>query len=123
MSSVSVPANATYLAGQNLDFTVNFNENITVNTTGGTPQLALTVGATTRQATYLSGSGSSALLFRYTVQSGDNDSDGVSVGALSLNGAFNVGNRGIVELVEIFKNEIEFLHTPGHTPGSQCFRF
>ena len=30
---------------------------------------------------------------------------------LSLNGAFNVGNRGIVEMVEIFKNEIEFLHT------------
>ena len=31
--------------------------------------------------------------------------------ALSLNGAFNVGNRGIVEMVEVFKNEIEFLHT------------
>ena len=31
--------------------------------------------------------------------------------SLSLNGAFNVGNRGIVELVEVFKNEIEFLHT------------
>ena len=30
---------------------------------------------------------------------------------LALNGAFNVGNRGIVELVEVFKNEIEFLHT------------
>ena len=30
---------------------------------------------------------------------------------LSLNGAFNVGNRGIVEFVEVFKNEIEFLHT------------
>jgi len=30
---------------------------------------------------------------------------------LSLNGAFNVGNRGIVELIEVFKNEIEFLHT------------
>jgi serine protein kinase len=30
---------------------------------------------------------------------------------LSLNGAFNVGNRGMVELVEVFKNEIEFLHT------------
>jgi serine protein kinase len=29
---------------------------------------------------------------------------------LSLNGAFNVGNRGIVEFVEIFKNEIEFIH-------------
>jgi len=31
--------------------------------------------------------------------------------ALSFNGAFNVGNRGIVEFVEVFKNEIEFLHT------------
>ena len=31
--------------------------------------------------------------------------------ALSLNGAFNVGNRGIVEMIEMFKNEIEFLHT------------
>ena len=30
---------------------------------------------------------------------------------LNLNGAFNVGTRGVVEFVEIFKNEIEFLHT------------
>jgi len=30
---------------------------------------------------------------------------------LNLNGAFNTGNRGVVEFVEIFKNEIEFLHT------------
>ncbi|MCW3490690.1 PrkA family serine protein kinase [Dethiobacter alkaliphilus] len=30
---------------------------------------------------------------------------------LSLNGAFNVGNRGIVEFIEVFKNEVEYLHT------------
>ena len=30
---------------------------------------------------------------------------------LSLNGAFNVGNRGIVEFIEVFKNETEYLHT------------
>lgn len=30
---------------------------------------------------------------------------------LSLNGAFNAGNRGLVEFIEVFKNEIEFLHT------------
>lgn len=30
---------------------------------------------------------------------------------LSLNGAFNVGNRGVVEFIEVFKNEIEYLHT------------
>lgn len=29
----------------------------------------------------------------------------------SLNGAFNVGNRGIVEFIEIFKNDIEYLHS------------
>lgn len=29
---------------------------------------------------------------------------------LSLNGAFNVGNRGLVEFIEIFKNEVEYLH-------------
>ncbi|HLT00666.1 MAG TPA: serine protein kinase [Geminicoccaceae bacterium] len=30
---------------------------------------------------------------------------------LELNGAFNVGNRGIVEFIEVFKNETEYLHT------------
>lgn len=30
---------------------------------------------------------------------------------LSLNGAFNVGNRGLVEFIEVFKNEVEYLHT------------
>lgn len=29
---------------------------------------------------------------------------------LSLNGAFNAGNRGIVEFIEVFKNEVEYLH-------------
>ncbi|MBX3023344.1 serine protein kinase [bacterium] len=29
---------------------------------------------------------------------------------LDLNGALNVGNRGVVEFIEVFKNEIEYLH-------------
>ncbi|MHC1684874.1 MAG: PrkA family serine protein kinase [Clostridiaceae bacterium] len=29
----------------------------------------------------------------------------------SLNGAFDVGNRGIVEFIEVFKNDVEYLHT------------
>src|SRR5205814_6648086 len=63
--SVSKPGNGSYKAGQNLDFTVTFNENATVVTTGGTPSIGLTIGATARNASYLSGSGTSALLFRY----------------------------------------------------------
>jgi len=30
---------------------------------------------------------------------------------LSLNGAFNAGNRGLVEFIEIFKNDVEYLHS------------
>ena len=96
ITSVTVPANATYIAGQNLDFTINISENVTVNTTGGTPQLSLTIGATTRQAVYQSGSGTSALLFRYTVQAGEQDTDGITVGTLSANGGTlrdGVGNN------------------------------
>src|SRR5438552_3653890 len=29
---------------------------------------------------------------------------------LELNGALNIGNRGLVEFIEVFKNEIEYLH-------------
>jgi large repetitive protein len=75
-------------AGDTLSATVNFNDVITVNTTGGTPTLSLNVGGTAVQATYVSGSGSNALVFTATVTSGQNDSNGVAIGvnALALNG-------------------------------------
>ena len=87
VSSVSVPSNGTYIANQNFDFTVNFNEAVTVNTGGGTPELSLCIGFTTRQATFLGGSGTANLQFRYIIQSGDLDLDGITVGALSNSGA------------------------------------
>ena len=85
VSSVDVPANATYTAGQNLDFTVNTSENVTVDTTGGTPRIALTIGATTRYAEYVSGGGTTSLLFRHTVLTGDSDANGIAVGSLDAN--------------------------------------
>ena len=86
VSSVSVPSNAWYTAGQNLDFTVNLSEVVIVDTTGGTPRIALTVGSTTVYATYVSGSGTNALVFSYTVQANELDTDGITVGTLGLNG-------------------------------------
>lgn len=86
ISSVSVPRDATYAPGQTLSFTVNVSEAVTVNTTGGTPRIALTVGAATRYATYQYGSGTSSLTFQYTVLSGDADSNGIIIGLLGLNG-------------------------------------
>jgi len=89
VNSVAVPAAATYRTGQNLDFTVNFDEAVIVDTSGGTPSLALNLDTGgTVQATYVGGSGSTALTFRYTVVAGNADNNGVGVNtAISLNGA------------------------------------
>src|SRR5690606_3558019 len=66
--SVTLPANGTYDPSETLDFTVSYDESVSVETTGGTPRLKLTIGSTTRYAAYTSGSGTKNLLFRYTVQ-------------------------------------------------------
>ncbi|BET59095.1 fibronectin type III domain-containing protein [Geobacter sp. 60473] len=84
VNSVTVPGNGTYIAGQNLDFTVSFSENVTVTGTDST--LGLTIGATPRTAAYLAKT-ATAITYRYTVQSGDLDSDGIAVGGLTLNGS------------------------------------
>ncbi|PAU65348.1 DUF4347 domain-containing protein, partial [Pseudomonas indica] len=82
VASVSVPANGTYIAGQNLDFTVNFSEAVVVDTSGGTPRIAVTLDTGgTVFAEYVSGSGSSALVFRLTVASGQLDSNGITLGS------------------------------------------
>ena len=86
--AVSGPANGIYLAGENLDFTVRFSEPVFVSSSGTLPRLALVIGSTTRFASYQSGSGSDTLRFRYTVQPGDRDADGITLASsLDLNGA------------------------------------
>jgi len=86
VSSVSVPANDIYLNTENLDFSLNLSEQVTVDTTSGTPQISLDIGGETKYAVYQSGSGSSSLLFRYTVSSSDVDVDGISINSLSVTG-------------------------------------
>src|SRR5207244_349566 len=74
----------TYGSGQTLDFTAHYDENVTVT---GTPRIPLTIGASAKFATYLSGTGTANLVFRYTVVSGDSDSDGIaSASPIDLNG-------------------------------------
>ena len=103
VASVTVPAPSTYTAGQYLDFTVNFNEAVTVDTTGGTPSIALTLDTGgTVQAAYVSGSGGTALTFRYAVTPGNADYDGVVLGSsIALNGGTikdAVGNNSVLGL-------------------------
>jgi len=83
----STLANGVYKAGTVVPIAVTFSEPVTV--TGGTPTLTLETGATDRTATYDSGSGTTILIFKYTVQSGDasSDLDYASTTTLTPNGA------------------------------------
>lgn len=87
ISSMSA-ALGSYTTGSNIDITVNWSK--TVNVTG-TPQLTLGVNPT-RSASYLSGSGTTALVFRYTVQSGDNTASNPSLYATNPNTALSVAS-------------------------------
>jgi hypothetical protein len=82
VSSVVLPPDGTYKAGDPLEFTVKFNLPVTVD---GTPQLSLTVGNKPAAADYVSGTNTRELLFRYIAEEGDLDEDGISVDALHLN--------------------------------------
>ncbi|MCW8155313.1 DUF4214 domain-containing protein [Stutzerimonas stutzeri] len=83
VSSVSVPPAATYGVGDSLLFTVNFDEAVIVS---GVPHITLAIGSGIYYADYVSGTETSALQFSVIVQAGWSDANGISVGALSLNG-------------------------------------
>ncbi|GEM_PF-1204277 len=104
ISSVAVPANGTYKIGDHLDFTLNLSEATIVTTSGGIPVITLTVGNSVRNAEYVSGSGTSALIFRYTIVSGDADDNGITVGTLFLNGGTlrdAAGNDAVLSLSNV----------------------
>lgn len=71
-------------ATTSIPFTINLDDTVTVT---GTPRIQMDIGGATRYAIYTSGSGSSALVFTYTMVSGDVDADGVTlVSPIQLNG-------------------------------------
>jgi hypothetical protein len=83
VTSVTVPSDGTYRLGQNLDFTLNFDDNITVTGTDST--LSINVGGSMKTANFLS-SGESSITYRYTTKAGELDTDGIEIGTVTLNG-------------------------------------
>ena len=86
--AVAAPKDSVYWRGDTIAVRVGFDDSVAVNTAGGKPQVALTIGTATRQATFWAHAGK-AMEFVYVVQVGDRDADGVSIAAnaLALNGA------------------------------------
>lgn len=84
VSSLSFTSSAgtdnTYVAGDTISVTVVFSLAVDVV---GSPRIPL-VGLTNKYLAYASGTGTASLVFSYTVVSGDTDTDGVAVGASSL---------------------------------------
>jgi len=79
------PAERIRVTGDPIDLEIYFGFPVTVT---GTPRVALQVGANTVFATYLSGSGTGKLVFRYLVAASDLDLDGVQLAGnvIDLNG-------------------------------------
>ena len=83
-SSPASGQNGAYKLGDVIEVTATFSDGVTVTTTDGTPQIGLIVGSAARQADYVSGSTTQQLLFQYTVQATDEDTDGVIIRANGL---------------------------------------
>ncbi len=97
VTGVRLPPAGTYVAGQTLDFTVDYSEAVTLSGTNAAPRLAVTLdGGQVAYADYVSGAGSSALVFRLTVAPGQSASGGITLaGTVDANGAVvrdGVGN-------------------------------
>ena len=82
----ATPADGSYGVNSTINITVTFDAAVTV--TGGTPQLQLETGTTDSFANYDSGSGTTALTFKYVVQAGDTSADleYLATNALTPNG-------------------------------------
>ncbi|NDH47993.1 MAG: hypothetical protein EBX99_09155, partial [Acidimicrobiia bacterium] len=87
----SSTADGAKKAGVVVSVRVAFDGVVVVDTTSGSPTVTLETGATDRDATFVSGSSSSVLVFNYTVQAGDTSADLDYVGANSL-----VLNGGVI---------------------------
>nr|WP_246583580.1 Ig-like domain-containing protein [Bradyrhizobium iriomotense] len=122
ITSATGAQNSTLNAGDVVSVTVSFSESVTVT---GTPQLALNIGGTSVQASYASGSGSSQLVFTYTIQTGQNDANGISLNAnaLSLNGGTisdAAGNAAVLTAAAVADNASYKVDTAAPTVSSEA---
>ena len=134
VTAVSVPANAAYRAGLVLSFTATFSENVTITGTDST--LGLIIGSTPRTAAFVSKTANS-VTYSYTILAGETDTDGITVGALTLNtttiqdaatNSANVSLTGVVPstagvIIDTTAPDTSITITPPNPSGSASASF
>ena len=100
LTSIALTSDAgsdgTYAIGNDIVATVTFDRTLELDTGNGTPSLTLTIGNGTGEASCALATDTKKLECTYTVVGGDEDTDGVSVGAdrLAPNGGRIYGIHG-----------------------------
>ena len=90
VTSTPQRASDTYGARENIEFSVAFNQPVTVT---GAPTFSFLLGSTNKTATWYAGSGTDTLLFSYAVvggTDGDLDTDGIFWLSGSLGNALGI---------------------------------
>jgi hypothetical protein len=106
VTSVDLPADATYTLGQTLSLTVNWDEIVNVT---GLPAININLDGVNRKARYASGTGTATTVFTYTIQQYDNASSGIALTSLTL-------DNGTIQDVDL-NNASLVLNGVGPTAG------
>ena len=120
ITSATGALNNTLNVGDVVNVTVTMNGAVNVT---GTPQLELTIGGSTVLANYSSGTGTSALVFSYTILAGQTDANGISIAAnkLTLNSGTitdAAGNGAVLTHAAVADNTSYLVDTTAPTVSS-----
>lgn len=90
---INEPVSGVYGEGGELIFQVLFEENVTIT---GSPSIKLNIGGVVTDASYFQGSGTNGIEFKYTISSGENDLNGITLSSSSiyLNGGSITNSTG-----------------------------
>ncbi len=84
-NSTSVTSKRMYKAGDTIDIDLGFSEKVILVSQKDTPFIQLTIGSLNKTIPYVSGSGTEHLQFRYIVEEGELDKNGIKTGSILIN--------------------------------------
>lgn len=118
----------TYSVGDSLPLVATFNQEVTVETSGGTPTIDVSIDENTREFSYTEGSGTDDLTFEYTLVEDDAAFETVEVASdIQLNGGSIIDGGGdpvetttesiVIETVDVTPPQI-VITTPEVIPNA-----